>query len=98
MVGPAVGGMGGEDQAGLDRRLIEVDGTRDKSRLGANAILGVSCAVARAAAVAKRIPLWRHLASLGGTAPLKRRGQTTQGDGVRDARCAAQAKACATPL
>ena len=42
VLGPAVAGMSAEDQAGLDRRLIEVDGTRDKSRLGANAILGVS--------------------------------------------------------
>jgi enolase len=42
--------------------MIELDGTPNKSRLGANAILGVSCAVARAAACARRIPLWRYLA------------------------------------
>lgn len=43
--------------------MIELDGTANKSRLGANAILAVSCAVARAAATASRIPLWRHLAA-----------------------------------
>ncbi len=51
------------DQASLDRRMIELDGTPNKSRLGANAILGVSCAVARAVAVAQGIPLWRSLAA-----------------------------------
>src|SRR5260370_12884599 len=64
VLGPAVGGMSAEDQGGLDRRLIEVDGTRDNSRLGAKGILGVSCAVARAVAVAKRIPLWAHFAAM----------------------------------
>src|SRR2546422_7067284 len=49
------------DQAALDRRLIELDGTADKSRLGANAIVAVSLACAHAAAAAK-MPLWRHLA------------------------------------
>ena len=52
-----------------DRRLIDADGTPNKSRLGANAILGVSCAVARAAAVAARLPLWRWLANTFGTQP-----------------------------
>jgi enolase len=42
--------------------MIELDGTPDKSRLGANAILGVSCAVARAVALSRKIPLWRYLA------------------------------------
>jgi enolase len=55
-------GMDATDQAAIDRRMIEVDGTADKSRIGANAILAVSCAVARAAAMANRIPLWRYLA------------------------------------
>jgi len=49
-------------QAAIDARMIELDGTPGKSRLGANAILAVSCAVARAAAAARRVPLWRHLA------------------------------------
>ncbi|MFN7918966.1 MAG: phosphopyruvate hydratase [Bryobacteraceae bacterium] len=59
----AVAGMDAEDQAALDRRMIELDGTPNKGRLGANATLGVSCAVARAAAQAKGIPLWKHLAA-----------------------------------
>src|SRR6266480_4779058 len=50
------------DQAALDRRLIELDGTADKSRLGANAIVAVSLACAHAAAAAAKMPLWRHLA------------------------------------
>ncbi|MGH2946170.1 MAG: phosphopyruvate hydratase [Solirubrobacteraceae bacterium] len=49
------------DQAGLDRALVELDGTPNKSRLGANAILGVSLAAARAAAAEERQPLWRYL-------------------------------------
>ena len=58
----AVAGMDAHDQAALDRRLIELDGTPNKSRLGANAILGVSGAVARAAAASAGLPLWRYLA------------------------------------
>ena len=49
------------DQSGLDRALIELDGTPNKSRLGANAILGVSLAAARAAAAEENQPLWRYL-------------------------------------
>ncbi|TMC54722.1 MAG: phosphopyruvate hydratase [Chloroflexi bacterium] len=49
------------DQKALDEALIELDGTPNKSRLGANAILGTSLAVARAAAQAKGVPLYRHL-------------------------------------
>jgi enolase len=59
----AVLGLPAEDQAGLDGRLIELDGTPNKSRLGANAILGVSGAVARAAAASAGRPLWRYLAA-----------------------------------
>ena len=54
-------GMNAFDQLAIDRALIELDGTPTKSRLGANAMLGVSMAVARAAAVALEIPLYRHL-------------------------------------
>jgi enolase len=61
-IAPALEGTSAEDQAAVDRRLIELDGSPDKSRLGANAILGVSCAVARAAAIHEGIPLWRRLA------------------------------------
>ena len=57
-------GMDVSDQAAIDAALIELDGTADKSRLGANAVLGVSLAVAPAAAQAKSLPLYRYL---GGT-------------------------------
>jgi enolase len=60
-IAAAVGGSDGGDQAGLDRALIDLDGTPNKSRLGANAILGVSLAVAHAAAADAGLPLWRHL-------------------------------------
>jgi enolase len=56
------------DQAAVDRRLIELDGTPAKSRLGANALLGVSMAAARAAAAAAARPLYQHLAVLSGEA------------------------------
>jgi enolase len=54
--------MDASDQKALDRRMIEVDGTPTKSKLGANAILAVSMAAARAAAVSERLPLYRYLA------------------------------------
>jgi enolase len=54
-------------QAAIDRRMIELDGTENKGRLGANAILGVSLATARAAAAAARVPLYRYLAQLAGS-------------------------------
>jgi enolase len=60
-IAPALVGLSAADQAAVDRRLIDLDGTANKSRLGANAILGVSCAVARAMAAAENIPLWRRL-------------------------------------
>jgi len=69
ILGPAVLGLDAEDQARVDARLIEIDGTEDKSRLGANAILAISCATARAAANAKQAPLWKHLAATAGTRP-----------------------------
>lgn len=50
------------DQAALDRRLIELDGTPDKSRLGANAIVAVSLACAHADAASQKVPLWKKLA------------------------------------
>jgi enolase len=59
----AVHGKDAIDQAGVDRALIAADGSPDKSRLGANAILGVSMAVARAAAAARSLPVYRHLAT-----------------------------------
>ncbi len=57
----AVLGLDATDQAALDARLIALDGTPDKSRLGGNAVLAVSLAAAHAAAYARRIPLWRYL-------------------------------------
>jgi enolase len=60
-IAEAVAGLDVLDQAGLDRRLIDLDGTPNKSRLGANAILGVSLAAARAAAAEEGMPLWRYL-------------------------------------
>jgi enolase len=57
----AVRGLDPADQAGLDRRMVELDGTPNKSRLGANAILGVSLAAAKAAAAEAGLPLWRYL-------------------------------------
>ena len=60
----AIGGMEAEGQSKIDETLIALDGTPNKARLGANAILGVSLAVAKAAAVANRLPLYRYV---GGT-------------------------------
>jgi len=60
-IAPKIMGSDISDQAALDAALIELDGTADKSRLGANAILGVSLAAAHAAADAMHIPLYRYL-------------------------------------
>ncbi len=61
----AARGLDADDQAQLDRRLCEADGTPNKARLGANAILGVSLAAARAAAQDHGLPLWRWLGGAG---------------------------------
>jgi len=61
---PAIEGMDAADQAALDQRMIELDGTPNKSKLGANAILGVSMAAARAAAAAYGLPLYRYLGGI----------------------------------
>ncbi len=60
-IATAVRGQDASSQAALDRMLITLDGTPDKSRLGANAILAVSLAAAHAAAAEERLPLWRYL-------------------------------------
>ena len=60
-IAPRLRGMDARDQARVDRVLIELDGTPDKSRLGANAILGASLAVARAAAEASGLPLYAYV-------------------------------------
>jgi enolase len=62
---PAVMGMDAFDQQGLDRRLIDLDGTPNKNYLGANAILGVSLAAAKACANELEIPLYRYLGGVG---------------------------------
>src|SRR5579871_512684 len=60
-IAAAVRGLDASDQEALDRTLIELDGTPNKSRLGANAILGVSLAAAHAQAAEEGLPLWRYL-------------------------------------
>ncbi|MGF2951375.1 phosphopyruvate hydratase, partial [Mycobacterium sp. THU-M116] len=60
-IGPVVIGLGADDQRLVDQALVDLDGTPDKSRLGANAILGVSLAVAKAAADSADLPLFRYL-------------------------------------
>lgn len=64
IVVPEIRGMEAHALQSLDAALIELDGTRDKSRLGANCTLGVSCAVARALAASERTPLWQMLARI----------------------------------
>src|SRR3990172_532270 len=64
-------GKDARDQAAVDRAMIDLDGTENKSRLGANAILAVSLACARAAAEATRQPLYRYLNGLAGNAPMR---------------------------
>jgi enolase len=65
VIGPEVIGMDALDQRGLDAALIALDGTPNKSHLGANAVLGVSLASARAAAEASGLPLYRYLGGVG---------------------------------
>jgi enolase len=61
VIGPALAGHAATDQRGIDQRLAELDGTDNKSRLGANALLGVSLAVGKAAAAAVGLPLYAYL-------------------------------------
>jgi enolase len=63
----AVVGLDGRDQGGVDRAMLALDGTPNKSKLGANAILGVSLAVARAAAESSGLPLYRYLGGVAAT-------------------------------
>jgi enolase len=60
-IGPAVIGLNADDQRLVDQALVDLDGTPDKSRLGANSILGVSLAVAKAAADSAALPLFRYI-------------------------------------
>ncbi len=63
-IAEALKGFDAADQEGLDRRLIDLDGTENKGRLGANALLGVSLAAAHAVAAAKKQPLWQYLSDI----------------------------------
>ena len=63
-IASAILGMDASNQAGLDHRLIELDGTANKAKLGANAILGVSLAAARASAKALEVPLYRYIGGI----------------------------------
>src|SRR5512136_1863078 len=65
VIGPAVVGMDASDQAALDARMNALDGTKTKAKLGANAILGVSLAAARAASLAHELPLYRYVGGAG---------------------------------
>ncbi len=65
IIAPALMGMYAHEQSWIDKKMIELDGTENKSKLGANAILGVSMAVARAAADSARIPLYQYLGGAG---------------------------------
>ncbi len=64
LIAPEICGLDASDQVALDKKLLELDGTPNKSRLGANAILGVSLAAARAAALSLGLPLYRYLGGL----------------------------------
>ncbi|HDS1085358.1 phosphopyruvate hydratase [Stenotrophomonas maltophilia] len=68
-IAAALKGFEATDQAGLDRRLIDLDGTENKGRLGANALLGVSMAAAHAAAASNKQALWQYLAAKTGVTP-----------------------------
>jgi enolase len=65
VIAPALAGCEVTDQVALDLRMLELDGTENKSKLGANAILGVSLAAAHAATQAVRLPLYRYLGGVG---------------------------------
>ena len=71
VIAPVLCGLDPVDQEALDRAMIGLDDTSDKSRLGANALLGVSLANAKAAALARGIPLFRHLGALYGAADMR---------------------------
>ncbi|MDR1884837.1 MAG: phosphopyruvate hydratase, partial [Synergistaceae bacterium] len=65
VIEPALIGLDAENQSGIDSLMIDLDGTDNKGKLGANAILGVSLAVARAAAASNDLPLWAYIGGLG---------------------------------
>ena len=76
IIAPTLIGMEATDQAAVDAALLALDGTPTKSHLGANAILGVSMACARAAALGHELPLYRYLGGVGAvTLPVPRDGR-----------------------
>jgi len=68
IIAPVLHGMNAENQTEIDEKMLALDGTSNKDKLGANAILSVSLAVARAVANAKKIPLYKHIADIFGNA------------------------------
>ena len=66
IIAPAVIGLDPADQSTVDQAMLDLDGTENKTNLGANAILGVSLAAARLAAISQAIPLWKHIQNLFG--------------------------------
>jgi enolase len=70
LISPAIIGMNPVEQEAVDNKMIELDGTPNKTKLGANAILAVSMAVCKAGAAQKGVPLYRHIADLAGTGKL----------------------------
>jgi len=66
IIAPALHGMNAENQTEIDEKMLELDGTPNKDKLGANAILSVSLAIARACANAKKIPLYKYIADIFG--------------------------------
>lgn len=69
IIAPALAGKDASDQTALDNVMLALDSTDNKSKLGANAILSVSLAAAKAAATAKKQPLWRYIANMTGKSP-----------------------------
>ena len=67
VIAPAIIGMDASDIYAVDKAMIDLDGTKDKSKLGANAILAVSIATSRAAATALELPLYKFLGGVQGT-------------------------------
>lgn len=68
ILAPKLIGMDCTDQTALDNMMNEIDGTPNKGKVGANAVLGISLAASKAGAAAKGVPLYRHFADLAGSA------------------------------
>src|ERR1700694_2582392 len=87
IIAPAIEGMDATNQREIDRTMIDLDGTANKANLGANALLGVSLAIARSAAVSLGVPLYRYLGGpSAATLPVPMMKVTHGGKGARRAR------------